>query len=114
MAVCLLYTFSLCLLQQGDQVGNIGVDIAVGQKTQEMHSLAGLSVIYQVDPCGRCEQAAIFNGFAYQLCTLRVNLAAAQSIVANLGVAHILIGRQTNDSAVSLQISMGTFLQKTV
>ena len=50
----------------------------------------------------------------HQLGTLGIDLAAAQSVVANLGVAHIIIAGQTDGGAVGLQISVGAGCQKTV
>ena len=87
--------------------------IAVGQKTDEMHSLIP-GVGHQILPGSGGVQRAVFDGFTYQLGTLGINLATAQSIVAYLAVTHILIGGQADGSAVGFQISMGAGGKQTV
>ena len=107
VAVDLLSTLLVGLTQHGDQVGDVGMDVAIGQQAQEMQGMAGNSVGQQLLPGSGLIQRAGLNGLADELCALGINLAAAQSIVANLAVAHIVIGGQTNGSAVGLQIRMG-------
>jgi len=107
VAVDLLHALGVGLLQHGDEMGNVGMDVAVGQQTQEMQGVAVLGVGDQVLPgVGRVESAA-GNGLADQLGTLRVDLAAAQGVVAHFAVAHVLIGGQTDGGAVGFQIGVG-------
>ena len=91
---------------------DVGVDVAVGQQAQEVHGLAGLGVGHQILPSLGSIQRAVLDGLAHQLGALRVDLAAAQSVVAHLGVAHILIAGQADGGAVSLQVSMGAGFQQ--
>ena len=95
----------------------------VSEETAADNALQGVSVV--IDPIdGTCNyavgtdrfgvQAAVFDAFAHQLGTLRINLAAAQSVVTYLGVAHILIGGQTDGGTMGLQISMGAGGQQIV
>ena len=49
----------------------------------------------------------VLDGLADQLCALGVDLAAAQRVVADLGVAHIVVRGQTDGGAVGFQLSMG-------
>ncbi len=79
-----------------------------------MHSMAFLGVFHQVAPGRGCEQSAVFDALANQLGALGVDLTAAEGIVANLRVAHILIGGQTDSRAVGLQIGVGTICQQIV
>ena len=69
--------------------------------------MAGNGVGQQLLPGSGLIQRAGLNGLADELRALGINLAAAQSIVANLTVAHIVIGGQADGSAVGLQIRMG-------
>ena len=91
---------------------NVGMDVAVGQQAQEVHGLAGNGVGNQILPGFGRVQRAVFDGLAHQLGALRVDLTAAQSVVTNLGVAHILITGQTDGGAVGLQVSMGAGFQQ--
>ncbi len=90
------------------------MDIAVGQQTQEVEGVAGLGILHQIAPSLGCEQGAVFDGFAHQLCALRVDLTAAQGVVTHLGVAHIIVRGQTDGGAVGLQISMGAGCQQMI
>ena len=83
------------------------MDVAIGQQAQEMQGMAGNGVGQQLLPGSGLIQRAGLNGLADELRALGINLAAAQGIVSNLTVAHIVIGGQTNGSAVGLQIRMG-------
>ena len=97
----------MSLAQQGDQVMDVGVDVAVGQQTQKVHGLAAVGIGNQLLPGFGSVQGAVCDGLAHQLRALRIDLTAAQGIVAHLAVSHILIGGQTDGGAVGLQISMG-------
>ena len=114
MAVGLLHALGVGLPQQGDEVGDVGVDVAVGQQAQKVHGLAGNRVGHQVLPGAGGVQRAVFDGLSHQLGALRVDLAAAQGIVAHLRVAHIVVAGQANGGAVGLQISMRAGAEKTV
>ena len=83
------------------------MDVAIGQQAQEVQGMAGNSVGQQLLPGRGLRQRAGLNGLADELRALGINLAAAQGIVANLTVAHIVIGGQADGSAVGLQIRMG-------
>ena len=86
--------------QHSNEVMDVGMDVAVGQQTQEMQRLAGNGVgdqVFQVSEHTACR----FDGLTDQLRALRVDLAAAQRVVADLGVAHIIIGGQTDGGAVA-------------
>ena len=86
---------------------DVGMDVAVGQQTQKMQRLAGNGVGDQVFPGLGGIERAVFDGLADKLCALRINLTAAKSVVADLGVAHIIVRGQTDGGAVGFQISMG-------
>ena len=108
VAVGLLYAVRLGMAQQGQQMADIGVDVAVGQQAQEVHGLAVLdAVLRQVDPGGRREQRAVLNALAHQLGALGVDLAAAEGVVTHLGVAHVLVRGQADGGAVGLEPGIG-------
>ena len=114
VAVGLLHALGVGLPQQGDEVMNVGMDVAVGQQAQEVHGLTGLGIGHQILPGGGSIQCAVFDGFPHQLGALRVDLTAAEGIVSHLGVAHILIAGQADGGAVGLQVSMGAGFQQLV
>ena len=114
MAVDLFGAFRMGLPQHGDQVGDIGVDIAVGQQAQEMERLSGQSVGQQLFPGFALIQGAVFNGLADQLRALGINLAAAKGIVAHLAVAHVIVGGQADGGAVGLQPGVGAGFQQMI
>ena len=72
-----------------------------------MQCLAGNGVGNQVFPGLGGIERAVFDGLANELRALRVDLAAAQRVVADLGVAHIIVSGQTDGGAVGFQVSMG-------
>ena len=57
---------------------------------------------------------AVFNGLANQLGTLGVDLAAAEGVVTDLGVAHVFVAGQTDSGAVGLQIGVRASCEKIV
>ena len=93
--------------QHGNEVMDVGMDVAVGQQAQKMQRLAGNGVGNQVFPGLGGIERAVFDGLANELRALRVDLAAAQRVVADLGVAHIVVSGQTDGGAVGFQVSMG-------
>ena len=107
MAVGPLHALGVGFPQHGDEVMDVGMDIAVGQQPQEMQRLAGNGVGDQVFPGLGGIQRAVFDGLTDKLRALGVDLTAAQRVVADLGVAHIVVRGQTDGGAVGFQISMG-------
>ena len=98
-----LYALLLGFLQHRNQVRNVGVHVAVGQQTDEVQGCAiVLQVADEVLPRIRGVNLAGFDGFVDELGALRVNLTAAERVVADFGVAHIVIGGQTDCRAVRL------------
>ena len=107
VAVGFLHALGMGFPQHGDQVMDVGMDVAVGQQTQKMQRLAGNGVGDQVFPRLGCIERAVFDGLTDKLRALGVDLAAAQRVVADLGVAHIIVSGQTDGGAVGFQVSMG-------
>jgi len=92
------------LFQHRKQVRDIGMDVAVGQQADEVQRFAVLqAVVRQVDPRLGLVQGAGFNGLLYKLCALRIDLAAAEGVVADLGVAHVVVRGQADGGAVGLE-----------
>ena len=104
VAVDLFESHLTRLFQHRNQVRDIGMDVAVGQQADEVQRFAVLqAVIRQVDPRLGLVQGAGFNGLLYKLCALRIDLAAAESVVADLGVAHIVVRGQADGGAVCFE-----------
>ena len=80
------------------------MDVAVGKQTEEMQRLlVFLAVGNERLPGLRLIQRAGFNGLADELCALGVDLAAAERVVADLGVAHVVVGGKADSRAVRLE-----------
>ena len=91
------------------------MDVAVGEQAQEVERLAVPDAVGdEVLPGRGLEERAVLDGLLDELRTLGVNLAAAQGVVADLGVAHILIGGQADGGAMGLQPGIGAGLEETV
>lgn len=113
MAVDPAHTGGLSGLQHGQQVGNVGVYIAVRQQAQEVEGFVlGQAIGYQVGPGFGLEQLTGCDGLLHQLGALGVDLTAAQGVVAYLRVAHIVVCGQADGSAVGLQPGVGVVLQQ--
>ena len=95
------------MAQQGEQMRDVAVDVAVGQQAEEVEGLAGADAVGdQRLPCGGFKKLAVFDRLADELGALRVDLAAAQRVVADLRVAHIVVGGQADGRPVRLEPSM--------
>ena len=80
------------------------MDVAVGQQADEVQRFAVLqAVVRQVDPRLGLVQGAGLNGLLHELCALRIDLAAAEGVVADLGVAHVVVRGQADGGAVGLE-----------
>ena len=83
-------SFLLRFPDHGDQVMNIGMYIAIGQKTDEVQlTVVLLHIVDTLLPCVRLINRAGFNRLIDQLGTLGIDLTAAQRVVAYLGIAHV-------------------------
>ena len=89
------------------QMIDVGVDVTVGEQTEEVEGAAVLYVGNDLLPSGGDKHLAGLNRLGYQLRTLCENLTGAQGVVTNLGVTHIVIGGQTDSGAVCLQLYGG-------
>ena len=104
VAVNALDALGVRMAQHGDQVADVGMDVAVGQQADEVQRLVVLqAVVRQVDPRFGLVQGAGLNGFLHELCALRIDLAAAEGVVADLGVAHVVVRGQADGGAVGLE-----------
>ena len=90
----------LCLGEHCLQVIDVAVYVAVGEQTEEVELAAVLRVGDQRFPCFGREHLAAFDRRGDELGALCEHLTAAQRVVADLGVAHIVIRRQTDRGAV--------------
>lgn len=81
-------TIGLSLLYHVEQVLDVGMYVAVGQQTDEMHGgVLALYVSSQFLPCVGFVHLAALDALVNELCALRVDLTAADRVVTYLGVA---------------------------
>ena len=110
-----LDALGLAAVQQGEQVVDVGMDVAVGQQAQEVEGFALLlRVGRQILPDLGLEDQSGLNGLVYQLGALGIDLAAAEGVVADLGVAHVVVGGQADGGAVGLEPGVGAGFQQLV
>ena len=108
MAVGAFDAVFLGMAQQRKEVMDVGMDIAVGEQPQEMHGLVIFHAVFgEILPSGRAEQRTILNALPHQLGALGVDLAAAKGVVANLRVAHVLIGGKPHSGTVGFEPGVG-------
>ena len=81
------------------------VNVAVAEKSEEMESrVVFFAVRNKFFPDIGSVHTAAFDGFVYKFCALRINLSAAESVMSDLAVSHIVIGRKSDRRAVSLYL----------
>ena len=115
MAVGALDAVFLSMAKQSEEVMDVGMDIAVGEQPQEMHGLVIFHAVFgEILPSGRAEQRTILNALPHQLGALGVDLAAAKGVVANLRVAHVLIGGKPHSGTVGFEPGVGAGGKKLV
>ena len=79
------------------------VNIAIGEQAKKMQRSLCTHMSDELLPAIRLKNAPIFKREIDQLGALSVNLATAQRIMADLGIAHIAIAGQAYSRAVSLE-----------
>ena len=97
------------------EVVDVGVDIAVRKKPQEMQG--GVPILYVGDqraPRVGGKHFAGLDGLADQLGALRKNLTGTEGVVPDLGVPHVVIRRQTDGCSVCLEFNHGIGRHQTV
>ena len=108
-------TLGLSLLYHVEQVLDVGMYVAVGQQTDEMHGgVLALYVSSQFLPCVGFVHLAALDALVNELCALRVDLTAADRVVTYLGVAHVVVGGQTYRVTVRLEAGVGAVSQHPV
>ena len=109
----LCHTVCLRALDHFAEVVDVGVNVTVGEKTDEVERG---SVIFRIlcerFPCFALENFTGFDRFRNKLCALSENLTGAERVMANLGVTHIVVAHKTNSLAVSLKLHPRIFCHK--
>ena len=94
---------SLSLADHVEQVLDVGMYVTVRKQTDEMHGgILALNVGNKLLPGVGFVHLAALNALVYELGALGVDLTAADSIVADLGVTHVVVGGKSYGVAVSL------------
>ena len=100
--------FLLGLEDHGLEVVDVGVDIAVGQQTDEVERTSALlDVSHEVLPGLSLEDLSALDRLADQGGTLVEDASAAHGVVADLTVAHVGVGRQSDSQSVGLELRPG-------
>jgi hypothetical protein len=92
------------LAQHRLEVVDVGVDVAVGEEAQEVDGRAALGAVDDGLPGGAGEQLAAGDGAVDQQRALGDDPAGAERVVADLAVAHVVVGGQADGGAVGAQL----------
>jgi hypothetical protein len=91
--------------QQSDEVIDVTVDVAVGQKTYEVEGGALVQdAAHKGAPHIIFEQGTVGDCLLHELRTLFENAAGAYGVVAYLRVSHVLVTRKSDGNTVRLQL----------
>ena len=83
------------------------------KKPEEVkNGIVGLNVPDDLLPCVGSKHLSGFDRLGDELCALSKDLTGTESVVTDLGVAHIVIGGKPDGSAVSLERYMRIFCHK--
>ena len=108
-----LYAFSLCLFNHCLEVVDVGMNVTVGEQTDEVERGAVCNTVAgKALPGFALEHSAGFDGFGNELCALRENLTGAERVVTDLGVTHIVVGHQTDGSSVRAELGPCVFFHQ--
>jgi hypothetical protein len=103
----LLDALGLRLTQHRLEVVDMAVDVAVGEQADEMErGLVLEHAVGDLAPAGVLEDRAGRDGVADQRRALLEDPAAADGVVADLAVAHVLIARHADRAAVRLELGV--------
>jgi len=109
------HTFFLGAHHHGLQVIDVAVHIAVGKQTDEVqHAAPGLGPCNDLLPGLALPDGAFGDGIGDQSRTLGIHLAGADGIVADFGIAHVVIGGHANGSPVRTQTDVRGFGEEAV
>jgi hypothetical protein len=101
-------------VEQTEQLGDVAVDVAVGQQPDEMDGPASRRGLDDLPPRRAREDRSRRQRRVDQLRALLEYPARAQGVVAHLRVAHILVARQTDGGSVGLQLRVQRLLKQCI
>ena len=111
----LLEAFLLGLGDHGLEVADVGVDVAVAEEADEVkHGTVVTHVGGDFLPGVAAEDVAGDDCVLHEGCTLVIDLACTDGVVAHFGVTHVFVGRHTHGAAVSLQEHVRVHLEEVV
>ena len=111
----LLDAFLLGLGNHGLEVSDVGVNVTIAEETDEVENgVLFTNVAGDFLPSVTAEDVAAVDGVCNEGCTLVVNLASTDSVVADFGVTHVFVGRHTDGATVSLQKHVRVHLEEVV
>ena len=89
--------------------------IAVGKKADEMHDAAArFGTSHDLLPGLALPDGTGSDGICHQRSALRIDLAGADGVVANLGVAHVVVRWHADRRAVGTQADVRVIGEQTV
>jgi hypothetical protein len=110
----LFRAFLLGPLDQGGEMIDVGMDVAVGKEAEEVQGSALLGIADDVLPSIAREQLAGGYGLVDQGRALLEDLARSNGIVAHFGVAHVVVARQAYGLAMRFQEGVGIVREESV
>ena len=105
-----LYAVLLGMSNHRLEMVDMGMYISVGEKTDEMErGSICLHIFRYLAPCLAGKESAALDRLRNKLCALRENLTAAERVVTDLGISHIVIGGKSDSRSVRLEFEAGIF-----
>ena len=103
------------LADQGLELVDVGVDVAVGEQADEVHDAAGRAhVLDEALPDRGGKDLAALDRLVDELGALGIDLAGAEGVVPDLGVAHVVVRGEADGRAMGLDRGPGVVLKELV
>ncbi len=96
-------TICLGALDHRFEVVDVAVHIAIGEQAQKVEGSTLLGGVQNILPRLALPDGTGRNGIGDQLGALREHAPSTQSVVTHLGIAHVVVGRQSHRQTVSSQ-----------
>ena len=111
----LLDAFLFSLGDHSLEVSDVGVNVTIAEEADEVENgVLFTNVAGDFLPSVTAEDVAAVDGVCNEGCTLVVNLASTDSVVADFGVTHVFVGRHTDGATVGLQENVRVHLEEVV
>ena len=93
--------------EHAEKVRNVGMHVAVGQKSYEVHRRGILeTILFEFRPSLGSVYRSGRNAFVDELCALRIYLSATEGVMSHFRITHIVVGRKSHRGAVRFEVGV--------